>query len=245
MHRAYERKKGECMENINEAWYRFCYCILGFICCVITFSLYSGIYTTWLFRSLIDVCLIDSFLLTEVQEGLLLTIFLPIFLSFFACVPVWSYMVWAFLVPGLRQYERQVLNAMCRITFILQVVILTFWFHTGNALMWKVFEKFSDHPMLLLQPKALPFIALNGSILSGLLLLGVVPAILQAITHFCKIPHQFLRKCRKPILALCCLTAAWVTPGDPVSQFCVTVLFWILLEGSFFFVLAYQITGAE
>lgn len=227
-------EKQNCMGSLYELWYRLVYACGGFVACMCVCALYQGTYLPWLFSLLQASLPVEHLLLTELQEGLVLAITGPCLLASLLCYPSWVYTLWAFLAPGLVVTERRLCVRVGCIAFCLQACFLWWWFQTGVHVFWDVLLSWADQPYFTVQPKAVPFVYLNIRLCVSLLFLGSLPAVFQWIALACQLSGQHIASARRYCILLCCLCAAWITPGDILSQCVCTATLWIFFEGSLF-----------
>ena len=222
------------MANLYELWYRLMYLCFGLLCCMLVVSYYMNWYLPWLLSSLQACFDVEKLLCTEVHEGLFVSFFGSFLFAFLYCYPFCVYSLWAFLIPGLRVSERQLCVRICILTLGLQLLFLLCWFYGVNQVVWGALLQYIQSDSLFLQPKALTFLNFHGSIFFGIFLLGLFPGLLQVCVLVCGVSQTRIAQLRVPILAMCCLVSAWVSPGDPVSQIVCTALSWFILEFSLF-----------
>ena len=228
------------MTNFYELWYRLMYLCLGLLCCMLVVSYYMSCYLSWLIFSLQACFEIDRLLCTEMHEGLLVSLFGSLLFASLYCYPTCLYSLWAFLIPGLRLSERNSCTRILALTFGLQLSLLVFWFTGVNQLVWGVLLQYIQSDSLVLQPKALTFLNFHASVFFGIFLFGLFPGILQICIRVFGLSQSDIAKLRIPVLAMCCLFSAWITPGDVVSQFVCTSFSWLIFEFSLFTLFLFQ-----
>ena len=222
------------MTNVYELWYRAIYLCSGLLCCMLVVSCYMSWYLPWLVLSLQTCAEIESLLCTEMYEGLFVSFFGSFLFASLYFYPLCLYSVWAFLMPGLRVSERRSYTQILILTLGLQGVLVLGWFMGGNRLLWSLLLQYMESDSLVLQPKALSFVTFHGSVFSGIFLLGLFPGLLHLCIHVFGLSQSHIARLRTPVLAVCCLLSAWITPGDVISQALCTTLSWLLFETSLF-----------
>ena len=220
------------MKHLYELWYRVLYCSLGILCCTGIFSVYQESYFSLLLASLHGVDQNSSFVFPKLQDGFILTIFLPFLLGFISCYPVFLYTLWAFIVPGFHMSERKVYTNLCVWALIFQSSLCVWWCNFGYKFVWKLFTQYMLHPGYTFQPHVLPFVALQAQCFFFLFFLGAFPIFFYQLLFFLKVTSEQIAYWRFPFFSGCCLLSAWITPGDILLQ----------LFGTLFGVLCFEMT---
>ncbi len=155
----------------------------------------------------------------------------------FLSAPYWLFQLWAFVAPGLYQYERRGALRLSLIALVLLLGGAAFAYYTVFSLAFKFFAGFSSQDIYLL-PTIRQYLSLVMTMLLAFGLAFQLPLLLFFLNAVGVVDAAKLRSFRRYAIMLIVVLAAVMTPPDVVSQVLMAVpmlglyeLSIILIEG--------------
>ncbi|MCR5826486.1 MAG: twin-arginine translocase subunit TatC [Oscillospiraceae bacterium] len=150
--------------------------------------------------------------------------------SFCVTLPGLLYEIWMFLRPGLRRDERlAVLVAMLSGT-LCAALGAAFAYRIMTPFVLRFLFSLSDGIGVASSVSVRSYLSFLLTQLAVFAAVFELPVILAILTWFGLVRAKTLRRLRKPIIVLCFLLAAIITPPDPFSQIMVAVPLLLLFE---------------
>ena len=150
--------------------------------------------------------------------------------SLCATLPVLLYEIWMFLRPGLKRGERLAVPAAMVCGTLCAALGAAFAYRVMTPFVLRFLFSLNDGLGVASSVSVRSYLSFLLTQLAVFAAVFELPVILAMLTWFGLVRAKTLRRARKPIIVLCFLLAAIITPPDPLSQIIVAVPLLLLFE---------------
>jgi sec-independent protein translocase protein TatC len=140
------------------------------------------------------------------------------------------YEVWMFLRPGLKRGERLAVLAAMVCGTLCAVLGAAFAYRIMTPFVLRFLSSLNTEVGIASSVSVRNYLSFLLTQLAVFAAVFELPVILAMLTWFGLVRAETLRRARKPIIVLCFLLAAIITPPDPLSQIMVAVPLLLLFE---------------
>lgn len=191
----------------------------------------------FLAQPLLNVWENGTFLYTGVADGLMIKLSLATLVALVVIMPVGLWHLWAFVAPGLKRNEKNVIWPILCLSPILFLMGAAFAFWVMFPVVFKFFVDVNQSAPI--NAEMMPAMRDYLGVAIGMLkIFGVafqMPLVLVLLNRIGLLARQTVVNMRRYAIVLIAVIAAMLTPPDVVSQIMLGVPMWLLFEISILF----------
>ena len=190
-----------------------------------------------LIKPLLDVWNDATLLYTKLTDGLMIRFSLSTLVALIITIPVLMWQIWAYVVPGLHNNEKQFLVPIFVFSPMLFVCGAVFAFYVLFPFVFKFFLEISattNLPTVLL-PAAKSYLSFAIDLLKVFGVAFQLPLVMIVLNRIGILSKTIANKSRKYVIICIFIAAAVLTPPDIISQILLAVPMWLLFEISLLF----------
>ena len=229
-------KKMTLMEHFAELRRRFLWCVFIFLCAFVL-----GWYVAPSIQEFLTLPLLKvwhgTLLYSGITDGLMIRLSLSLTVALIITLPVILWHIWAFIEPGLRKNERNLIWPMLVASPVLFLIGAAFAFYILFPFVFGFFielNQSSPVPAVIL-PAMRDYLAFAISLLKVFGIAFQLPVVMILLNRIGVLRRSVVVSMRRYAIIIVVIMAAVLTPPDIVSQILLALPMWGLFELSILF----------
>ena len=180
----------------------------------------------------------QGFIYTALQEAFFTELKIAFFFSLFFAFPLIAIQIWKFIAPGLYNNEKKAFLPFLIATPVLFFAGGSMVYYLISPVAWKFFLSYQNMNTsgvpIRLEAKMGEYLSLMMRFIFAFGLAFQLPVVLGLLAKANIVTYLSLKKFRKYAIVIAFLSAAFLTPPDPLSQISLALPIIILYEISIF-----------
>lgn len=225
------------MQHFSELRRRVLWVALIFVLCFIFGWWVAPILQQFLTQPLMAVWPDGELLYTGLSDGLMIHFSLATLFSLIVILPVALWHVWAFVSPGLKKSERNVIWPLLIASPMLFLLGAGFAFYFLFPVVFRFFVELNQSAPVpsMLMPVARDYLTFAIGLLKVFGVAFQLPLVLILLNRIGVLSRMAVLKMRRYAIVFIIVLAAILTPPDVVSQIMLALPMWVLFEISILF----------
>lgn len=225
------------MQHFSELRRRVLWVALIFVLCFIFGWWVAPILQQFLTQPLMAVWPDGELLYTGLSDGLMIHFSLATLFSLIVILPVALWHVWAFVSPGLKKSERNVIWPLLIASPMLFLLGAGFAFYFLFPVVFRFFVELNQSAPVpsMLMPVARDYLTFAIGLLKVFGVAFQLPLVLILLNRIGVLSRVAVLKMRRYAIVFIIVLAAILTPPDVVSQIMLALPMWVLFEISILF----------
>ena len=225
------------MQHFSELRRRVLWVALIFVLCFIFGWWVAPILQQFLTQPLMAVWPDGELLYTGLSDGLMIHFSLATLFSLIVILPVALWHVWAFVSPGLKKSERNVIWPLLIASPMLFLLGAGFAFYFLFPVVFRFFVELNQSAPVpsMLMPVARDYLTFAIGLLKVFGVAFQLPLVLILLNRIGVLSRMAVLKMRRYAIVFIVVLAAILTPPDVVSQIMLALPMWVLFEISILF----------